>query len=96
MTGGEFLAFRADRDIPGLLLRGSGCAADPIGGRLRERGARQEPHTREQRNRVLEAQRMAPSPPSALFLGKALSNLIFVAIVELFGLLAFASIFIVK
>jgi heme exporter protein B len=38
--------------------------------------------TREQRNRVLEAQRMAPSPPSALFLGKALANLIFVAIVE--------------
>lgn len=38
--------------------------------------------TREQRNRVLEAQRMAPSPPSALFLGKALSNLIFVVIVE--------------
>jgi heme exporter protein B len=38
--------------------------------------------TREQRNRVLEAQRMAPSPPSALFLGKALSNLIFLAIVE--------------
>lgn len=38
--------------------------------------------TREQRNRVLEAQRMAPSPPSTLFLGKALANLIFVAIVE--------------
>jgi heme exporter protein B len=38
--------------------------------------------TREQRNRVLEAQRMAPSPPSALFLGKALANLIFVSIVE--------------
>lgn len=39
--------------------------------------------TREQHNRVLEAQRMAPSPPSALFLGKALANLIFVAIVEM-------------
>ena len=39
--------------------------------------------TREQRNRVLEAQRMAPSPPSALFLGKALANMIFVAIVEI-------------
>jgi heme exporter protein B len=38
--------------------------------------------TREQRNRVLEAQRMAPSPPSALFLGKALANMIFVVIVE--------------
>ena len=38
--------------------------------------------TRELRNRVLEAQRMAPSPPSALFLGKALANLVFVAIVE--------------
>jgi heme exporter protein B len=39
--------------------------------------------TREQRNRVMDAQRMAPSPPSALFLGKALANLIFVALVEL-------------
>jgi len=38
--------------------------------------------TREQRNRVLEAQRMAPSPPSALFLGKALANLLFVVVVE--------------
>jgi heme exporter protein B len=38
--------------------------------------------TREQRNRVLEAQRMSPSPPSALFFGKAIANLIFVAIVE--------------
>jgi heme exporter protein B len=38
--------------------------------------------TREQRNRVLDAQRMSPSPASALFLGKALSNLLFVALVE--------------
>ena len=38
--------------------------------------------TREQRNRVLDAQRLAPSPPSALFLGKALANLLFVALVE--------------
>jgi len=38
--------------------------------------------TRELRNRVLEAHRMAPSPPSALFLGKAVANLLFVAIVE--------------
>jgi len=38
--------------------------------------------TREQRNRVLEAQRMAPAPPSALFLGKALANFLFVAVVE--------------
>ncbi len=38
--------------------------------------------TREQRNRVLEAQRMSPSPPSALFLGKALANFLFVAVVE--------------
>jgi heme exporter protein B len=38
--------------------------------------------TREQRNRVLEAQRMAPSPPSALFLGKALANFLFVTVVE--------------
>jgi heme exporter protein CcmB len=33
---------------------------------------------REQRNQVLEAQRMAPSPASALFLGKAIANLLFV------------------
>ncbi len=38
--------------------------------------------TRELRNRVLDAQRMLPSPPSALFLGKALANLLFVALVE--------------
>jgi heme exporter protein B len=38
--------------------------------------------TREQRNSVLEAQRMAPSPASALFLGKVLANLLFVGIIE--------------
>jgi heme exporter protein B len=38
--------------------------------------------TREQNNQVLEAQRMAPSPASALFLAKALANLIFVLVVE--------------
>jgi heme exporter protein B len=38
--------------------------------------------TREQRNQVLEAQRMAPSPASTLFLGKAIANLLFVLIVE--------------
>jgi heme exporter protein B len=37
---------------------------------------------RELRNQVLEAQRMAPSPASALFLGKALANMLFVLIVE--------------
>src|SRR5580704_13649616 len=37
---------------------------------------------REQRNNVLEAQRMAPSPASALFLGKALANMLFVVVVE--------------
>ena len=38
--------------------------------------------TREQSHQVLEAQRMAPAPASALFLGKALSNLLFVLVVE--------------
>jgi len=38
--------------------------------------------TREQRNQVLEAQRMAPSPASTLFVGKSLANLVFVLIVE--------------
>jgi heme exporter protein B len=38
--------------------------------------------TREQRNNVLEAQRMAPSPASALFLAKAIANLLFVLVVE--------------
>jgi heme exporter protein B len=37
---------------------------------------------RELRNQVLEAQRMAPSPASALFLGKALANMLFVLMVE--------------
>lgn len=39
--------------------------------------------TREQRNRVLDAQRMSPAPPSALFLGKALANMLFVTLIEL-------------
>ena len=39
--------------------------------------------TREQRNHVLDAQRMAPASASALFLGKALANWIFVTVVEL-------------
>ena len=38
---------------------------------------------REQRNSVLDAQRMAPSSPAALFLGKALANMLFVTAVEL-------------
>ncbi|NYF81101.1 heme exporter protein CcmB [Granulicella arctica] len=38
---------------------------------------------REQRNQVLDAQRMAPSPASALFLGKVFSNMLFVLLVEL-------------
>jgi heme exporter protein B len=37
---------------------------------------------RELRNHVLEAQRMAPSPASALFLGKAIANMLFVLVVE--------------
>jgi heme exporter protein B len=39
--------------------------------------------TREQRNRVMDAQRMSPAPSSALFLGKALANLLFVGLVEI-------------
>jgi heme exporter protein B len=39
--------------------------------------------TRELRNRVMDAHRMAPSPASALFLGKALANMLFVVLVEL-------------
>lgn len=38
---------------------------------------------RELRHNVLDAQRLAPSAPSALFLGKALANLLFVSVVEL-------------
>ena len=38
--------------------------------------------TRELRNQVLEAQRMAPAPASTLFLGKALANMLFVLVVE--------------
>jgi heme exporter protein B len=37
---------------------------------------------RELRNQVLEAQRMAPAPASALFLGKAIANMLFVLVVE--------------
>lgn len=45
--------------------------------------------TRELRNRVLDAQRMSPSPPSAMFLGKALANFLFVVIVEIVMALPF-------
>ena len=38
---------------------------------------------REQRNGVLDAQRLAPAAPAALFLGKALANLVFVSAVEI-------------
>ena len=38
--------------------------------------------TREQRNQVLDAQRLAPSPASTLFLGKAIANMVFVTAVE--------------
>ena len=38
---------------------------------------------RELRHQVLDAQRMAPSPPSALYLAKVLANFLFVLIVEL-------------
>jgi len=37
---------------------------------------------RELRNQVLEAQRIAPSPASALFLVKAIANMLFVLVVE--------------
>lgn len=38
--------------------------------------------SREMRNGVLDAHRMSAAPPSALFLGKALANLAFLALVE--------------
>jgi heme exporter protein B len=37
---------------------------------------------RELHNQVLDAQRLVPSPASALFIGKALSNFIFVLVIE--------------
>jgi heme exporter protein B len=38
---------------------------------------------REMRNSVLDAHRLSPAPPSALFVGKALANFLFVTAVEL-------------
>jgi heme exporter protein B len=38
--------------------------------------------TRELRHQVLDAQRMAPSPASALFLAKVLANLVFVTVIQ--------------
>ena len=38
---------------------------------------------RELRNRVLDAYRLSPAPANALFLGKALGNFVFVALMEL-------------
>ena len=37
---------------------------------------------REQRNQVLDAHRLSPAPPSALFVGKAMANFLFVSLVE--------------
>lgn len=37
---------------------------------------------RELRNQVLDAYRISPAPPNALFLGKALGNFLFIAVVE--------------
>lgn len=39
--------------------------------------------TREVRNGVLDAHRLSPAPASALFLGKALANFLFVTVVEI-------------
>lgn len=39
--------------------------------------------TRELRHQVLDAQRMAPSPASALFLAKVLANFLFVTLIEI-------------
>jgi heme exporter protein B len=39
--------------------------------------------TRELRHQVLDAQRMAPSPPAALFLAKVIANFIFVTVVQI-------------
>jgi heme exporter protein B len=38
---------------------------------------------REMNNHVLDAQRLAPSPASALFVGKTLANFIFVSVIEI-------------
>jgi heme exporter protein B len=38
---------------------------------------------REMQNQVLDAQRLAPSPASALFVGKSLANFIFVSVIEI-------------
>jgi len=38
--------------------------------------------TRELRNQVLDAYRISPAPANALFLGKAIGNMIFIGIVE--------------
>lgn len=38
---------------------------------------------RETQNQMLDAQRLAPSPASALFVGKAMSNFIFVSVIEI-------------
>ena len=46
-------------------------------------GALNQAWSRELGGGVLDAQRMSPAPPSALFLGKALANFLFVCAVEL-------------
>jgi heme exporter protein B len=39
--------------------------------------------TRELRNQVLDAQRMAPAPPASLFLAKVIANFLFVTVVQI-------------
>ncbi len=46
-------------------------------------GALNQAWARELRHDVMDAQRMSPAPPAALFLGKVLANFLFVSLVEL-------------
>jgi heme exporter protein B len=48
---------------------------------------------RELRNQVLDAYRISPAPPNALFLGKAIANFLFIAVVEALVVPAFVLFF---
>ncbi len=67
------------RLIRRLRLRGIVCVATLFASVT----ALNQAWTRELRHQVLDAQRMAPAPPAALFLAKVIANFIFVTLVQI-------------
>jgi heme exporter protein B len=73
------LAFDPTREVSRQIAGGVLCVATMFATVT----ALNQTWTRELRNQVLDAQRMAPAPASSLFLAKVLVNFFFVSVVEL-------------